>query len=203
MPKNDAATDAEIRFFDAAEPHAASAGHVSKETVNLCKKDRKDISPGAFCLLLTVFLAVLILIEFFFAYLPYRDLEVLESSLGEAQQQYEQLQSSMSDYDAVRDDYRKYTYEKYDKTIVDREDILDLLEVAVFPMGKVLTLNISNNTITLSLSGVLNTDIDVMQKGLREHALVQNVIISRTSLVGDEATVAMTIILKDAEGGKN
>ena len=105
----------------------------------------------------------------------------------------------MSDYDAVRDDYRKYNYEKYDKTIVDREDILDLLEEAVFPMGKVLTLNISNNTITLSLSGVLNTDIDVM----REHALVQNVIISRTSLVGDEATVAMTIILKDAEGGKN
>ncbi len=209
MAKKVKEADVKVVEYDVASHSAQGAAPVppkysSKETVNLCMKERKSISYETFFIILIIFFAVLLVIEYFGAYLPYREIEQKEKQLAANETELSQLQNSMSDRDQIRADYRQYNYENFPRNIVDRAEILALLERTVFERGKITSVNISsNNTVVLNVADVSRDDLEAMQKEIREDDLVFNVFVSRTNLEdGESAGVTMTIVFNDPSEGR-
>lgn len=209
MAKKVKEADVKVVEYDVASHSAQGAAPVppkysSKETVNLCMKERKSISYETFFIILIIFFAVLLVIEYFGAYLPYREIEQKEKQLAANETELSQLQNSMSDRDQIRADYRQYNYENFPRNIVDRAEILALLERTVFERGKITSVNISsNNTVVLNVADVSRDDLEAMQKEIREDELVFNVFVSRTNLEdGESAGVTMTIVFNDPSEGR-
>lgn len=197
--------EVKVTFYDVAAGRTGKervstleSKYSTKETVNLCMKDRKDITFELFFLLLALILVILLIVEFFGIYRPYLSIEKAEAQLAADQAKLEQLQDSMRDYNDVHEQYRKYNYENFDRSIVDREDILDMLEDKVFSMGIIQSISISRNTLTMTLTGVNRNEIDAMQAGVREDPIVFNVFAQSTGYDEGIVTVNMSIIFKDA-----
>ncbi len=201
--------EARVTFYDVSSrssggsaPEMISEGD-SKETVNLCKRDRGGLSPAKICLIVALVLLVLIVIEFFGVWLPYRALEKKEAELADYQAQLSALNDGMKDMDTVQEEYRKYNYENFPSEIVDREEVLRLLEEKVFPRGKITGFNISGNTLNITVSDILIEDIVPLQTEIRESGIVERVSLGTTSGTAEgRASLGLTIVFKDAsEGG--
>ena len=207
--KKEQGADVKVTYYDVAahttrtESASAIANKYStKETVNLCIRERKGISYEMFFLLLAIFFSLLLIFEYFCVYRPYYEVEQLEKQLAARQAEVERIYGSMSDRQEKLEEYRKYNYENFPREIVSRDDILELLERTVFKKGKVSNVSISRNTLTMTVSEVLWGDIDGIQMSIREDVMVDNVFVSRTNLQSDggveTATINITIFFKDA-----
>lgn len=201
----------EVVYYDVANQKTYSGSSASiarqyttKETVNLCMHEKKGMSLAVFFLLLAALFLVLILLEFFGVYRPYLALERKEAKLAEDRATLSQLYSGMSDRKQVQEDYRKYNYENFPASRVDREEVLDLLEEAVFDKGKITSFNITENSLVITVSEVMREDVDLIQKQIRESELVSLVVATITSGQEEElASVSLTVLFKDADKGGN
>lgn len=206
MPVSRKDTDAEVEvtFYDAAtaaRPVSSSdvaKKYSAKETVNLFMKDRKDISFELFFLLLAIILILLLAVEYFFAYMPYRRLEQAEADLRADQTRLERLDVPDDEFERVENDYLKYNYEHFDKTIADREDVLDMLGETAFKYGKATSVDITGNTVRLNLSGVPSDKVETLQTEMREHKRVNDVFVTNVKMENSLADVSLTVLLNDA-----
>lgn len=207
MAKKGKEPNVEVTYYDVAnrttrteKAAAMSSKYSTKETVNLCMKERKGISFELFFLIFALIFIVLIIIEFFGVYRPYLELEQKEKQLAEEQTKLQQLVDSMQDYDEVRENYRKYNYENFPKDIVNRLDILAFLEKTVFDRGKITSVRIggTSNTVVLEISEVSRDNLKAMLEDIRTSEDVFNRYSSRTDLEdGEIATITITIVFKD------
>ncbi|HCO62286.1 MAG TPA: hypothetical protein DIT49_02320 [Clostridiales bacterium] len=114
------------------------------------------------------------------------------------------LDSRMADYDQVEEEYNRYTYMDYDRTIIDRLDILDLVERQMLPVCTVQGMSISGSVMTLRLSGLTLEATAALSARLEEEKIVSSVTVSTSSYVsstgsGEVITITnMTIALADA-----
>lgn len=181
----------------------------TKNTLNLLMKEKSSISFELFFLLLAIIMLLLALVEYFVVYRPYRAVEQAEAALREEQARLEQILDKIKDYDDVRADYLKYNYENFDSSIVDRLDILDLLERKVFGVGKIQSMNISGNTLTMTMTEVSVDASSKLQSTLQEEAetgIVEYVSVTRTGYNSGEdgvPTVNIVITFKNADEGGN
>lgn len=151
----------EVVYYDVAagvsrtaKAQTLSKRYSTKETVNLCIRERKGLSYELFFLILAGILLVLLLLEFFCVYRPYLHMEETEKSLAEKEAQVQRLKDSMKDSDTVKENYRKYNYEKFPRELVDREDVFQLIEEVVFPRGIITSFRLNGNELTMQISGV-------------------------------------------------
>lgn len=202
-------TEIRVTFIDdaGADPRRASAIVIKNskdETVNLMKRERKGLSLSGFLIILAALLAVLILVEYFGIYRPYRELETREAQLEADRSVISQLQSETKDMEEVRAEYRKYNYENFPRELADREKVLKLLEDTVFEQGKITRLEISGNTLLLTVTDVNSNEVATMQSDIRESDLVEKVVASKVSNTSDgKASVDLTVTFRDATKGGN
>lgn len=172
--------------------------NVSNETVNLCRRESGGLSVSRICIIVAVVLALLLIVEFFGIYRPYRALEEKEAELAQLQTQAGNLFGSTLDMEAVREEYRKYNYENFPAEIVDREEVLKLLEDTVFERGKITHFSISGNSLEITVSDIASSEIEEMMDEIEGSALVDRL---NRRTVADGATVVLTILFKDATEG--
>lgn len=164
MSKKVKDADAQITYYDVADhkTRTAKASAISKystkDTVNLCIRERKGISYELFFLLVALFFTLLAIIEFFGVYRPYYNIEQAEKQLADDKAYLEQLQDDMSDFNSVRDQYRQYNYENFPRDTVNRDDVFDLIERVVFDRGRIISYSISDNRLDLTISDVSPED---------------------------------------------
>ncbi len=178
--------------------------YATKDTLNLCMKDKQSISFELFFLLLALILLFLLFVEFFGIYRPYLRVEQAEAALDGDRATLAQLERKLRDYDDVHDDYLIYNFDDYDNTIVDREKILALLEKTVFDRGTVSSVSISGKTLTINISNVSSENVINIQRDLAKDPIVANV--RKGAETFDEQGVrstSFTVTLADASLGGN
>lgn len=124
-----------------------------------------------------------------------------EAELAREREAYEALVNSYADYDKVAEEYGKYSYTGYDRSIADRLDILDLLEREVFPVATVKRLSVSGNALSMTLEGLTLDQVSELLGRLEADPLVTHVTVRTTGYdAGDEGepTANMTVELADA-----
>lgn len=176
----------------------------SKKTLNLVVKVKTLAHPTRLIpILLLIFLGAGLFARF--AVIGrLNQVKQAEAELADMQRNLEMIQSAYADYDEVEAEYNRYTYDNFDRTLFDRLDVLALLEREIFPVCSVQSLNISGQTISMTVKGPTLEQTSDILAALRSDLMVDNVYMSSFTdnsgaQGGDgETTVVLTITLADA-----
>lgn len=181
----------------------------SKTTLNLVIKEKKELRLERLIPAVIIILVIAVLFAKFAVADRYAALNEAEKELSQERENLNALVSSYADYDEVQEEYNRYTYEDFDRTIPNRQDVLNLLEKYVFPVSGMRQLSISGKSVSLTLTGMTLEEISRLIAVLEADPLVEKVLVSTTSYSsGNEAipVASMVISLVDAttlEGGEN
>lgn len=112
------------------------------------------------------------------------------------------MQAAYADYDEVEEEYSRYTYKDFDRTLADRMEILALLEREIFPVCQVQRLALVEKRLDLALEGSTLGDGSALVARLEADPLVDSAYVTTATAVEDNGTVhrttEMTILLADA-----
>lgn len=113
-----------------------------------------------------------------------------------------QLQAGYADYDEVQAEYNRYTYEKFDRTIADRLDVMSLMERQVYPVCAVRSFSVAGRQMSLVLEGLTLESTSALITRLNAETMVDSVSVSVYDATSDSGAVYpltnMVIVLSDA-----
>lgn len=177
----------------------------SKQTLNLMVKEKTLAHPTRLIPILTLIFLGAYAFAQFAVIGRLNKVKQAEAELSQMHANLEMIKAAYADYDEVKAEYNRYTYQNYDRTIPDRLEVLALLERRVFSVCTAQSLSIAQRTITMTLGGLTLDDTSALIASLKEEPMVLDVFVSNSSSnksqtqnPGKEATVtAITISLKD------
>ncbi len=130
------------------------AGYPNKQYINILDGMKSDDNRTLEILIFIIFLIALAAFTKFGVIDKISEASAAESAYNEVQRQITELKEQNADYDKVKKDYSHYGLGYLDDTeilLVDREDVLDLLDKYVLKNADIKTLNVTDNTVTLTV----------------------------------------------------
>ena len=185
----------------------------AKTTLNLVIRERTGPSPKKWVPLVVLVLVLAALFGKFAVADRFARLAAARRELIGKQTELAALEASYQDFDEVKARYNQYTYRGYDKTIADRQEILDLLEREVFPHSETRSISVNGNVFSTTLTGLTLDEVSSMMARLEANPLIEGVTVftagynetgTQAEVPGIEPYATMTIVFKNAdavEGG--
>ena len=130
------------------------AGYPNKQYINILDGMKSDDNRTLEILIFIIFLVALGVFTKFGVIDKISEASAAEAAYNEVQRQITELKEQNADYDKVKKDYSHYGLGYLDDTeilLVDREDVLDLLDKYVLKNADIKTLNVTDNTVTLTV----------------------------------------------------
>lgn len=130
------------------------AGYPNKQYINILDGMKSDENRTLEILIFIIFLIALAAFTKFGVIDKISEASSAEAAYNEVQRQITELKEQNADYDKVKKDYSHYGLGYLDDTeilLVDREDVLDLLDKYVLKNADIKTLNVTDNTVTLTV----------------------------------------------------
>lgn len=130
------------------------AGYPNKQYINILDGMKSDEKRTLEILIFIIFLIALAAFTKFGVIDKISEASAAEAAYNEVQRQITELKEQNADYDKVKKDYSHYGLGYLDDTeilLVDREDVLDLLDKYVLKNADIKTLNVTDNTVTLTV----------------------------------------------------
>lgn len=130
------------------------AGYPNKQYINILDGMKSDENRTLEIMIFIIFLIALAAFTKFGVIDKISEASAAEAAYNEVQRQITELKEQNADYDKVKKDYSHYGLGYLDDTeilLVDREDVLDLLDKYVLKNADIKTLNVTDNTVTLTV----------------------------------------------------
>ena len=130
------------------------AGYPNKQYINILDGMKSDDNRTLEILIFIIFLVALGVFTKFGVIYKISEASAAEAAYNEVQRQITELKEQNADYDKVKKDYSHYGLGYLDDTeilLVDREDVLDLLDKYVLKNADIKTLAVTDNTVTLTV----------------------------------------------------
>lgn len=125
------------------------------------------------------------------------------ANLASKQEQLVAISMQLTEYDEVAALYGRYSYgwmDESETSLVNRLDVLDLIEEKLASAAYVSNFSVNGNVLTLNLSGVTLDEISVIVRDLESSPMVLGVTVSSASAPdAEEASAFMTINLTRVE----
>lgn len=184
----------------------------AKTSMNLYIKEKSALSPSRWLPAVLIIVILAALFGKFAVADRFARLREAESALAARQNELAQLQQTYADYDEVEEQYSQYTYRGFDRTIADRQEILDLLERDIIPYSQTRSVSVTGNVFSTTVTGLTLDQVSTMMAKLEADPLVDTVTVS-TAGYEDEQTdgqpdteavqpyATITIVFINAEGG--
>lgn len=139
----------------------------------------------------------------------YRRLDAAQAAYASVHTEYTQMQELLKGYDRLLMEYRTYSMEwatdgsEDNGTLVDRQKALDLLEQEMLSRGRLVSLQVSGNKMTVAMSGMSLDQISRMFDVIQQSPIVSNVELNLASTEdGNVSTIldfTVRITLRSAE----
>ncbi len=178
----------------------------TKRTLNLMIREKPSVDPAKWIPGAVVILIIAALIGKFAVADRYAALGRAESELEDRKRQLQETREAYADYDQVKDQYNRFTYTGFDRTIADRLDVLDILEREVFPVCEVQSIAISGRAVNLSVTDLSLSEASALKDSIETDPLVESFFVSTANHEFEDlnGSATITIQLVDAstvEGG--
>ena len=122
-----------------------------------------------------------------------------QNELSSRQATYTAMAARLAEYDALAEQYGRYSYgwmSETETSLVDRMEIVSLIEKNVMNVAAVEDFSISKNVLTINLHGVTLNQTSAIVDNLEKSELVDSAAVYNASANdGSEAVVFMTVIL--------
>lgn len=179
----------------------------SKRTLNLCKREKKDMPIEVFLIVLATLIIFIIIVEYFGVFRPYTHVEAMERELAAQQSALAEKNKTLNDPDtgfkATEEYYNQYNFEGFDQSIADRLDVLALLEREIMNKNgfdaKIRSLAINGRVVSLTVDGLNVAQVGDLEFSLESDDMVEDAFVLSTGFNNDGSpTAQLTITLKDA-----
>ena len=130
------------------------AGYPNKQYINILDGMKSDENRTLEILFFIVFLIALAAFTKFGVIDKIAQMSTAEAAYNDMQRQITELKEQNADYEEVKKDYSHYGMGYLDDSeilLVDREDVLDLLDKYVLKNADIKTLAVTDNTVTLTV----------------------------------------------------
>lgn len=174
----------------------------SKTTLNLAMRERNLSKSPAVVLPVVLAIAAVALLVSWGVGSELARATTAQREVDRMRENVETLKAGYADYDEVQAEYNRYTYEKFDRTIADRLDVLSLMERQVYPVCSVRNFSVAGRQMSLVLEGLTLESTSSLITRLNAEAMVDSVSVSVYDATSDSgATYPLTnmvIVLADA-----
>lgn len=152
----------------------------SKTGINMNQREKRTGQVLTLVIGLAVILLMAGLVARFGVMEQYRRLSEAQSAYGEVHSQLVACQEKLTDYELVLTEYRSCSLdgmtEGEDQLItVSRQAVLDLVEGIMMPRGKVISVNILDDTADVEMSGMSLDQISAMFAVMEAEPIVRSV----------------------------
>ena len=152
----------------------------SKTGINMNQREKRTGQVLTLVIGLAVILLMAGLVARFGVMEQYRRLSEAQSAYGEVHSQLAACQEKLADYELVLTEYRSCSLdgmtEGEDQLItVSRQAVLDLVEGIMMPRGKVISVNILDDTADVEMSGMSLDQISDMFAVIEAESIVRSV----------------------------
>lgn len=152
----------------------------TKTTLNLVMREKSELALSRVVPAAIIIVVLAVLFGKFAVADRYARLHKAENDLATSQVRLEELELSYADYDKVKEQYNQYTYRGFDRTIADRQEILDLLEHDIIPYSETQAVSVTGNVFSTTLTGLTLDQVSSMIARLESNPLVDGVTVSTT-----------------------
>lgn len=173
----------------------------SKTSLNLYYRDEKKMNASTVALYAVFFAVVGLGLGKWLVLDPLVKLYKANEQLNESQEYLEEQMVQLKDYKDMSELYSRYTYTntKEDENIIDRMQVLAMLEQTVFSKARVSNMVITGSVVSLDFSGLNLNETSKMVAQIEAFDMVERVDVNTAT---SQKTIRMVITLIDAgEGG--
>lgn len=114
------------------------------------------------------------------------------------QEQLSALQARLTGYQELSNQYGRYSYgwmTKEETSLVDRMDVLDMMENIVEPVCSIESMAVNSNVLNLTISGLSLESTSSLVDALEAHPLVRSVSVSAAKSEDEELNAKVTMIV--------
>lgn len=170
----------------------------TKQTMNFVRREKKVSSKRLLPIILLIVIAAGCFLKF--GLMDQLDKKVsANSKLSRKQSELTAMTTRLSEYSELADQYGRYSYgwmSEEEINIVDRMDIIDLIESKIRSAAIVESYAIKDNALTLTIHGVSLERLSKIVEELEKSEIVESVSVnSATADDGTEAIISMSIVL--------
>ena len=170
----------------------------TKQTMNFVHHKSSVNVPRLIIVILVILIALAAIVKF-----GILDQEAKKTAayteLAGKQEQLAEINKKLEDYDALAAEYGRYSYgwlNESEQSLVNRMDVIKLLDKYVIPVATVENYALSDNVLTLNIHGVTLQHASVIVKQLESNDLVESAAVySASAEEAAEASIFMSIVL--------
>lgn len=200
--------DVNLDFLKDLGKKKGSSGLPNKTTMNLVILEKGDNSKTTDIVLVVVLVVILAVFAKFGVLDQYNEKKAAEEEYAAAQQELEQNKVLLTRYEAVFEKFSHYfkAFLTNDELkLVDRIQLIDMLDEHLFNVAEMQSININGNTIGISFYDVTLEQVGQLAQDLSDNELVTNVDLQTAAtnkdkngnmLTGTEKVLTATITLQ-------
>lgn len=160
-----------------------NAAYPTKTSMNLFYKPDRTTKPATLALYVLFALVVLLGLGKFLVYDLWAENQQAQRSLTSAQNELNGVMSQLADYNDVQNRYFRYSATDEERAIVDRMEVLAMLETLAGNAG-LNTIAISGDRVSTQLSNVTLAQIAEIVNRLEASPLVAGTVVSTAATTG-------------------
>ncbi|MCQ2404999.1 MAG: hypothetical protein MJ083_03275 [Clostridia bacterium] len=200
--------DVSLDFLKDIGKKKAGSGLPNKQTMNLVVLEKGENSKTTDIVLIVLLVVILAVFAKFGVLDQYNKKKAAEEEYAAAQQELEQNKQLLTRYEALFEKFSHY-FKAFltddELKLVDRIDLIDMLDEHLFNVAEMQSININGNTIGISFYDVTLEQVGQLAQDLSDNELVTNVDLQTAStnkdkngnvLTGTQKVLTATITLQ-------
>lgn len=153
----------------------------AKRSMNLYYKPDRTTKPATIALYVLFALVCLLGLGKFLVYDLWAETTEAQRTLAAAEAQLEGVMLELADYSEIRERYQRYSATDEERAIIDRMEVLALLDEAVGARAAVDVISISAGTVQIQFSGVTLAQTAEIVRALEASPIVAGTMVNTAS----------------------
>lgn len=166
------------------------ADYPIKRSMNLYYKPDRTTKPATAALYVLFALTCLLGLAKVMVYDLWTETRDAEQVLALEQARLEGVMAELADYGQVREQYSLYSATEEEQTLIDRMEVLDLLDGALGTQAKLNTVSVSGDAVQLQFSGVTLAQTAQIVNALEASPIVASTMVNTASTTQAETSGA-------------
>ena len=181
------------------------SAYPTKTSMNLFYKPDRTTKPATVALYTLFVLTCLLGLSKLLVYDLWVENREAQRALASVQDQLNSTMIQLSDYNEVRERYSRYSATDEERALIDRIQVLDLLDTAAGSTARLDSVSISGDAAQVQLSGVTLAQTAEIVRALESSPMVAGTVVNTAATIENAGALVQTSILihlqKEADEG--
>ena len=181
------------------------SAYPTKTSMNLFYKPDRTTRPATIALYVLFVLTCLLGLSKLLVYDLWMENRQAQQSLAAVRDQLDGVMVQLADYSEVRERYSRYSATEEERALVDRIEVLKLLDAAVDGSARLDSVSISGDTAQVQFSGVTLAESAQIVRMLESSPIVSGTVVNTASTTENAGALVQTSVLiylqKEADEG--